>query len=311
MFSFFQKNETVLVPEWASFFSGKEYSRFNSELISYFDKLNIEYKISDGIVNVNKEIFGFSNLGLTNVAQVCKQEAIKHYKAIIFDHFDSMLKANEFEIWFSKIVHDFEKVKKYIGVRLYDNEYVSSIGKDLTIGKDFAGNIYSMLVFDLAHSIINVQPGQFAKWNQKFDDVFNLGIRNIMEKYPLEIKKENFKDSYFWFVHAKHFFAPNIVFELPDRSELIGSRGTLIGLPHRHSAIIYPIEDLEIMALINPLLSIIYGMNQEGPGSLSHMLYWYIDGEFIELNCKPEDGKLKFIPPDRFVKMLKTLEEAQ
>lgn len=309
MFSFFKKKtDKTNVPEWASFFDEKEYSLFVNEIDNYFKNLNIQYEIGDGQIHVSENEFGFSNLGLTNVAQVCKQEDKKYYKEIIAEHFNSMIRANKFDKEFEKIADNFEEVKKYIGVRLYDNDYVAHIGKELTIGKDFAGDIYSMIVFDFPDSVISIKPEQTTAWNKTTDELFEIGISNIKSKYPFTITKEAFGEFSIWFVQGEHFFTPNIVFDIENRKELIGSKGSLIGLPHRHSAIIYPIENLEVVKAINGLIPTIYGMNQKGPGSLSNNLFWYKDKTFTQLPYKIDEGKLQFFPPDIFVELLNELK---
>jgi len=309
MFSFFKKKtDDTEIPAWASFLDAKEYSIFIKELDNYFKSLNIEYELGDGQVTAKENEFGFNILGLTNVVQVCKQGDKKYYKEIITEHFNSMIRAYKFDKEFGKMAENFEEVKKYIGVRLYDNEYVAYIGKENTIGKDFAGDIYSMIVFDFPDSVLSIKPEQTTAWNKTTDELFEIGASNIKSKYPLTITKEAFGEFSIWFVHGEHFFTPNIVFDIENRKELIGSKGSLVGLPHRHSAIIYPIENLEVVKAINGLIPAIYGMNQEGPGSLSNNLFWYKDKTFTQLPYKIYEGKLQFFPPDNFVSFLNELK---
>jgi hypothetical protein len=309
MFSLFKKKtDKINVPEWASFFDEKEYSMFIKEIDNYFKNLNIQYEIGDGQVQVSENEFGFSHLGLMNVAQVCKQEDKKYYKEIIAEHFNSLIRANKFEKEFEKIADNFEEVKKYIGVRLYDNEYVAHIGKELTIGKDFAGDIYSMIVFDFPDSVLSIKPEQTTAWNKTTEELFEIGVSNIKSNYPLIVNKEDLGEFSIWFIQGEHFFTPNIVFDLENRKELIGSKGLLIGLPHRHAAIIYPIENLEVVNAINGIIPIIYGMNQEGPGSLSNNLFWYKDKTFTQLPYKIDEGKLDFYPPNNFVELLNEMK---
>lgn len=309
MFSFFKnKNKSNEKPDWASIFDNKEYLVFRAELHSYFTKLNVEYKIGDGVIEIEENIFGGGTLGLTNLIQFCKQEKAIHYSEFISNHFNSLMSAEKFDDEFSKIVIDFEKVKKYIAVKLYDEEYVSNVGQESTIVENLAGDIYSMLVFDLPEIVTNVNPDQTSGWNKTKEELFAIGIKNIKEKYPLLISKEKFGEFNVWFIQGEHFFTANIVFELKDRIELIGSKGSLIALPHRHTAIIYPIENLETVKAINGIIPAIYGMNLEGPGSLSSKLFWYKDGHYTELPYKLESGKLQFFPPDNFVELLNELK---
>jgi hypothetical protein len=309
MFSFFKNKNNREVPEWASFFNESEYSTFLKAIDDYFNKKKITYEPGDGLLTVGANDFGFTNLGLTNVAQVCKQDKPSNYSNIVSRHFEAMIRANHFDAEFKKIVHDFDKVKKYLGVRLYHNSYIANIGQELTIGKDFAGDIYAMLVFDLPDSITNVQPEQAEKWGRNVDELFQTGLQNIRSNYPLKISQEKFNTFTLWFIQGDHFFTPNIVFDLNSFPKFIGSKGSLIGIPHRHSVIIYPIETIETVTAINQLIPTIYGMNEEGPGSVSNNLFWYKDGHFENLPYKIEDRKLQFFPPDSFVDLLNTLTE--
>lgn len=310
MFSLFKKNkDKPEVPEWASFFNGSEYSDFLKAIDNYFNKNKITYELGDGMLTAGENNFGFTTLGLTNVAQVCKQDKPRNYDNIVSEHFESMVRANLFDAEFKKIVHDFDKVKKYIGVRLYPCDYAATIGKELTIGKDFAGDIYAMLVFDLPDSITNVQPEQAKKWGKSLDDLFAVGLQNIKSNYPLDISQQKFNEFTIWFIQGDHFFTPNIVLDLNNYPKFVGSKGSLIGIPHRHSVIIYPIENIEAVTAINQLIPTIYGMNAEGPGSVSNNLFWYKDGHFENLPYKIEDKKLQFFPPDNFVELLNTLTE--
>lgn len=309
MFSFFnRKNNNEEVPGWASFFNHSEYITFIYEIEQYFCKLNIAYEISDGIITLAENQFNFSNLGLNNVAQNCKQNKPKDYKEIITDHFNSLMEANKFAEEFDLISDNFEEVKKYIAVRLYNKDYVDYIGKEFAVGKKFEGDIYAMIVFDFPHSITNISPEQIKKWKKTENELFEIGIQNIKDNYPQTITKEKFGFFDIWFINSDHFFSPNIVYDLENHKELSGSKGLLIGIPHRHTAIIYPIENLEIVKAMNGILPTIYYMNIEGPGSLSNKVFWYYNSIFTEIPYKMEDGKLQVFPPDNFLKLLNELD---
>jgi hypothetical protein len=310
MFSFFKKknNKPNQIPVWADFFTDEEYLKFDEELNRYLRTLNIPYTINDGRVEVNEDIFGVTKLGLTNVAQVCKQTSFKNYYKAISDHFETMIRAHKFDKEFQGIEHNYELVKEYICVRVYDHKYVEHIGRNNTLGKDIAGDLYAMIVFDLPHTIVSITPEKAKKWNQPFEALFNTGIDNVSKKYSLSISEQHFREFKIWLVECNHFFAGHIIFELPHKKELVGTNGSLVAIPHRHAAIIYPIESLEVFKAINTLIPVIYGMNQEGPGSLSNNLFWYADGTFTNLPYIIEDQKIQFMPPENFVTMMSSLK---
>jgi len=112
MFSLFKKDKnSPEVPEWASFFKCSEYGNFLKAIDHYFNQKSIAYELGNGMLTAGSNGFGFTTLGLTNVAQVCKQDKARNYNNIVSEHFDAMVRANRFDDEFKQIVHDFNKVK--------------------------------------------------------------------------------------------------------------------------------------------------------------------------------------------------------
>ncbi|HEX2898628.1 MAG TPA: hypothetical protein VHS96_02805, partial [Bacteroidia bacterium] len=106
------KDDRNLVPSWADFFSAEEYLEFEKALGSYFDSLGKPFKIDDGTVRTNWMAGdgGLQNLGLLNVAQMCKQGKLRDYPGIIRNHFEVMRKSKDFIAGFFDNMNDFEFV---------------------------------------------------------------------------------------------------------------------------------------------------------------------------------------------------------
>src|ERR1700749_3650384 len=188
MFSFFKKNKTTdSVPEWASFFNGEQYAAFIEAVEEYFYSKNVTYTLDDGLIEAGPNDFGFGKQGLTNVAQVCNLDKIKNYKAIVSEHFEAQVRGFEFDKEFDEIIGDYDKIKDYLAVRLYPNDYADAVGRDVTIGRDFDSSIYQMLVFNLPDTIKSIRPDQAEQWGKTVDELFEVGIANVKEKYPLQL----------------------------------------------------------------------------------------------------------------------------
>jgi hypothetical protein len=299
------------VPGWASFFTKEEYHAFLEALGSYFQSKGLTPVLEGSSVKVEGGSFGAHQLGLTNVAQVCKQQEPEDYGEAIASHFEAMERGEVFRQEFEKIAGDYEKVKPYIGVRLYPQHYMDNLPKNMFIGKAFADDMYAMLIFDMPDTITNIKPGHAEKWDTTFEDLFETGVRNTKANNPLEISDCDFGEFSIRFAQADHFFVPNIVFELENRPDLTGKYGALVGVPHRHAALIYPINGMEIIQAINGLIPAIHGMHREGPGSLSPSLLWYHQGNFINLPYELDDQNMRFTPPASFVELLNDLAEKE
>lgn len=311
MFSFFKKdNSNDQVPEWASFFTNKEYDCFMRELNTCLKQHSVAFEIQNGVVIADAQVFGFEKMGLTNISQACKQTGkLKRYRDVITGHFDAMVQAKQFDKEFKKIEDNFDEIRSYVAVRLYDHEFIESIGKENVIGSDFSGNLFALVVYDLPNSITSVERKQLGKWNKTDKELMDLGIKNISEKYPTRFKKQSMGTFDFWAAYEDHFFVPNLVFELEQHKKLVGSHGTLVGLPHRHMALFYPIESLQVVEAINKLIPMIYGINEEGPGSVSNQLFWYKNGVFTQVPYDMKEKTVQITPPDSFLEMLNTLPE--
>lgn len=306
MFSLFKK-KTTATPAWASFFTTDEYEAFMATIDQYFTAQNIPYQSGDGFITVEDSSFGGDELGLHNIAQLCKQNNITDYAATVQDHFELMKRAKQFNDAFERNAHNFEYVKPYLGIRLYHKSYGAVLDAENTMGADFIGDIFAMLVYDLPNTVLNVKPEQAAHWNKPFDELMAIGLQNINQKYPVSIRTEPVKNAEIYVADADHFFVPNIAFRMADHPELIGSKGSLAGFPHRHCAIFYPIEHKELFDVTGRIIQIISNLNEEGPGSLSKKLFWYNNGDFMEVPYTITGDELEISPPEAFYQMSDTL----
>lgn len=310
MFSIFKKKkgpEGPQVPEWASFFSPKQYGLFLSEVEKYFKNKGATATVDDGVVEVEGDAFGGSRLGLVNVAQMCRANDEAHYGAIIADHFEMMVQAQAFESEFSSRQGDFEYAKQYVGVRIYNDNYVGTVGDENVIARKVADDLTALLIFDFPTTVRNLKPDEAAQWDKSHDELFEIGLENIRNNYQSEISREDLGEVGIWLVNADHFFCTNIVLEMARHPQLQGSSGALVIVPHRHAVISFPIDGLEVIQAVNTLIPVVAGMFAEGPGSISDKLYWYHEGNFTTLPYDISDGKLQFMPPQPFVEMLNSM----
>ena len=304
MFSFLSPS----APEWAKFLSGKEYKEFMTRVDEYFKGKGLNYIHNNGRLEVPDNPFGMEQLGLVNLAQRCKLAGPGDWSEIIRDHFEGMIKANEFDKEFSKKKKDFSQVKEFIGVKLYHESYFDAVGMANVICRPFASAIIEVLIFDLPQTISNIKPEEANAWNVSTSDLFRIGFENIHKQYPANISKEAFETFSIWFCQADHFFVTNLALDHNEMKKYSGSKGALVGMPHRHALLIYPIESLEVVKAINTLIPVIAGMNNEGPGSISEKLFWYNEERYIEIPYELSEKKLSIKPPNEFVEMMNLLK---
>lgn len=311
MFSIFKrKSNKPEVPEWASFFTPEEYDAFIKSIQSYFSEKGVTYEFgNNGTLQTGPNDFGFKTLGLMNAAQTCKQNELSHYHEIVSSYFDAISKTFAFEKEFQKIITDYEKVEQYICIKIYPYEYFAPIGVEFTISQNIVDDLFALLMFDLPDTVVNIKPEQAAHWNKTNEELFEKAKENSRNNYQFHLSKEKLGNTDIWFIGGGHNFVPNILFELAHYPQLVGSKGALIGIPHRECAIFYMIDSLEVTSAINSLIPTIYGMDREGPGSISNKLLWYRDGKFENQPYKIVDNTIEFYPTENFLEMLNSMEE--
>jgi hypothetical protein len=105
------------------------------------------------------------------------------------------------------------------------------------------------------------------------------------------------------------FFVASHALLLEEHPECVGPFGALVGVPHRHVMLVFPIHDLRVLPAIHMMIPIIAGMERDGPGSISPLLYWYKDGDYTTLPYNIDKNTLNFTPPEDFLAVLNLLGE--
>jgi hypothetical protein len=293
---FFKKRN--MVPEWASAMKPKEYALFMSAVEDYFQRKGETFVINDSVVHLADDDWSF---GLVNVLQICAQLNSQEYRAVIEHHFGLIIENEAFRKTLD--FDDFDKIKQYIGVRLYDLGSATVAGNDATLRRQLAGEVFKVLVYDFPQTIDNIPQSDVDKWGKAEDELFDIGVKNIRNKYLLDWEVMSTDDDEFYIIETEHFFAPNILLELDNREELVGKHGAIIAIPNRHLAIIYPIRDLKVVRMLDFFFSSVPLFFSRGPGSLTQEIYWYRDQRFETLDYQP-GKRVRFTPSEAFLALL-------
>ena len=294
------KLKKTAVPEWASVLGEKEYSLFMTAVENYLKDKSEPYTIDDGMILMTDNGWQY---GLSNLAQMCAQTRPEEYPALIAHHFGTFIELKAFEE--SLDMDDFEKMRQYIGVRLYDREYVAYGGPTM-VRRPFAGEVFSVLIYDFPLSIKNITLSDMEKWGISEDELFAIGIENIRRNYQMDAQRVSVNGGDVFAVETEHFFASNILFDIEQHKELVGKGGAIICMPTRSMAVIYPIDDVKVAAVLSTLFGIAQEFYAKGPGSLTKEVFWYRDGQYEPLNYEM-GKKIKFTPSEAFMSLLNSL----
>ena len=302
---FFRRNKASQpAPEWTNFSSFSDYDEFITLVKRYFDQKRLKFTVEEDLLVVEDPNAPYRQFGLSNLAQICKQSPRLKWKSIIAEHFDGMDRAAAFEQTFYAQAHDYAYAAPYIGVRVYPKWYISNIGEEVIIKRELAEDLVALLVFDFPHSVINLKPETTIHWKKTNEELYEAGFGNSRRNYSSEVSTQDINGIKIWFIHGDHFFVGNALLDLQLQPIPIGKSGALVGIPHRHAVIVYPIDNLDVIRALQPFVAILQGMFKDGPGSISESLYWYHDGQLTNLPYAINGGTFKFTPPQDFLDLM-------
>ena len=296
-------------PAWASFFTDEQYAKFRRLVEDFFRARKQTFTWGDGVISLEpSEAGAVHQLGLVNLGQLCARNDEKEWGQIVADHFRTLEKSQSEQKVLEGRLTDFDRVRELLAVRLWPATYLDDLDESRMIYRtDLPGTI-SALVYDLPSSIRNVTPDECETWGRERGELFELALDNVREIcIPDESEQEIGEGIRVQLLSDESFFVASHALTLPEHEACVGSFGSLVGVPHRHVLLAYPIESLEVVQTIPRLIAIIAGMEREGPGSISNRLYWYQAGEYLDLPYRIEGDTLHFSPPEAFVEMMNLL----
>lgn len=302
-------------PSWASFFNAEQYALFLETVAAHFTKDKRAFTMGDGVVHVENLPFasaepGKQQLGLVNLAQNCAGNPTAEWPEIVASHFRTMEKSFGENKVLEERIDDFSRVSEFLAVRIWPEGYFDKLDRSKILHRrDLPGTV-SALVFDMPSSIRNVTPEEIKGWGKSEEELFAIGLANVKENCIPNITSEDLGDDVSLTLFSdESFFVASHALLLEEHEDCLGPFGTLIGIPHRHVLLTFAIEDMRVLPAIHKMIPIIAGMERDGPGSISPMLYWYQKGDFTELPYRLDKNNINFTPPEEFVDMLKLLGE--
>ncbi len=308
------KGKSEKKPGWASFFSPDQFAEFKRLIEIHFQQKGQAFSWGEGVLLLKpEEPGGLHQLGLVNLAQLCARNPEGDWASIVDDHFNTLDKSQTEQRVLEQRLPDFGRVRDLLSVRLWPEDYLKELDASRMIHRRDLPGAISALVYDLPSSIRNVTPDEAKSWGLSIDELFDIALENVRETCIPDVSEQDLGDdhSVFLLSDESFFVASHALLLEEHHARCVGAFGALVGIPHRHVLIAYPIESLAVMQAIPKLIAVILGMERDGPGSISPRLYWLQNREFVDLPFRIDNNTLNFSPPDSFMEMLNLLGDAE
>jgi len=296
-------------PEWATFFTGRQYAAFITLVTDHLEKQGAPFTVGNGMIRIGNEGDPeYRQLGLLNLAQKCHLQAERHWGQIIANHFTTVEKSQKEEDALEERLEDFAKVSELLAVRLWPLSYRDQLDDEHLVYREDLPGVLSVLVYDLPSTIRNVSPQETEAWERTKEELFQIALANVREICIPDVITKDVGDgvSLTCLVDESYYVASHALL-LEHHPDCVGVHGALIGIPHRHAMISYPINDAGVIRAINRMIPLAFGLEKEGPGSITPNVYWYKGGSFTLLPYELSQKQIVFTPPEEFTVLLNAL----
>jgi len=291
------------VPDWARFFSLEDFRGFLETVALDLRRRGAAYDLADGTVRVTPPGGEAADYGLLNLAQTCHATDRAEWPSTVQEHFDNAFRSSRDAMEMDAKAGSLDQVRSSLKVRLYHTDYLTQMGADGLVHRTPAEGLVETLVYDLPGSVRTVPPDHVRNWKLPEDELFRMGLENVKAERPAPVLQtfDVGKGASIRALVGDSFFTASHALFLEQHLGDTPGFGALVAVPHRHSVLFHPIADLRVMAALNSMIPIAFGMYQEGPGSLSAGLYWWRDRKLVLLPTKVTAQSVTFSPPDVFV----------
>jgi len=242
-----------------------------------------------------------TTVGLTTLAQVCKGEPSDLWPQRIEEFlaaFDAVEDRSD--------VESLDEVRSMVKARLYPDDYAVGTPIEL-VARPFAESVLAVVTLDLPTAVQAVTTDVLERWQVDVDELFDLAFANAWADGPSEREEAHLgPDLTISVLVGDSFFTTTSVGRLDELID-VPAGGALVSIPNRHVILAHPVESVEVVRVVSPLIEMTRRFYDQGPGSLSQHVYWWRDRQLWWQPAVVGPGGIEFHPTDDFVQMLNRL----
>jgi hypothetical protein len=299
-----------LRPAWASFFAPAQWERFLMAVAHELSTRQLPFIYLGGTMQVTLANGQNAQLGLGNLAQICHQVQEREWRELIAHHFNIVLDGMQDDADAEALLTDFSKVQPQLFVRLISLESISR--ENLAVARNDIPGLISYLAVDLPSTVRSISAGEIEPWGKMPGELYEIALNNVRTKSVTQVERFTAETGIELItVSGEDFFVASHTLLLHEHPDWLGAYGSLLIIPTRHTFLVYPINDMLFTRAIQYLAMMATGMEQEGPGSITRKMYWYADGQYVEIPYTCVKTKVEVTPPPEFITLMNRIAEEQ
>ncbi|WP_289660543.1 hypothetical protein [Flavobacterium panacagri] len=219
-----------------------------------------------------------------------------NWRNIIYEHFNK-LKYNPSA--FDYLYKDFSYASQFLRVLIKGESFIIPNGIENYISRVDFPETNTFLILEFEGQFHYVRRDESLEWEQTEEELFEIAINNIPTD-EIETKVYDLHENFKIYTFFSGDYSASYMLNLKNESEYLkGKFGTLISIPTKGTALACPIENgniLELIEIINPDNEKFY---HEDPGNITLNYYWLHNNKFYLFPSeKVADNKTIKLPKD-------------
>ena len=245
-----------------------------------------------------------TEVGLTNLYNICTQNDKSQWKKIIKDYFSQVKVSRDEEKGIIPKLEKFETAKEYLKLRIYPIDYKEQISKSSIFESD-TDDYISVVVLDFPSAIRNLTKEYTEKWNLSEKEIFEVAKENTLKNNKEEFEEYKITDTFSVSVMLSdtNIFVTSSIYDLNKKCNSISKYGAFVAIPNRYGIVLKNVNKETINNDIVQMMGLVNYMYQQGPTSITNTIYWFDGNNFFKVIHDPSKGLIKL--PDELMKVLK------
>lgn len=195
-------------------------------------------------------------------------------------------------------------------LRLVPQEWPQQL-PDMLRQSDLPG-LVTALVLDSPQSIRTLTTKDAKEWSKSPQTLFDIGLENLRKKSLPESENLEIGDGINVLALAddSYFLAAQTLL-MKEHPQWQGLHGCLVAIPRRDTLLLYPVQDSQVVTVLNLLPTICRHLHDEGPGSVSPDIFYYDGNSFEIVAIEEKEGVLTIDPPANLVRALVEISQSK
>lgn len=287
-------------PAWAAFFTPSEYADFARLLTAEQIARGATGDVHQGGLRIRQPDGVRQEVGLINLAQICKGQPLTEWPKLIAEFFTNLSKGVAVAHDLLDGLADFTQIRSQLKLRLYPEDFMKKEAH-LLVRRKIVEGIAAFLVCDMGHANVSVPFALTESWQKPVEELFAIGQQNVRAEglLPVQPGPPIGGCAVDLLSSGSNYAATHLLF-FEEYAQRQSGYGALVSVPNRHTIFRHTICDRAVLDAVPLMLQLASHGYKEGPGSISPALYWWRPGNLRQLAAHRLGDAVVFAPGEDF-----------